>query len=207
VIHFIASLHVLHLISYLPLPFQDFTIRLEFYIKEEMSPQLREKVVQILAALFETLLIATEEVNRGRFKAYVRKVFGRDSKVPEALQKLESLTKGEEGLVMAETLASIKRTLSLQHRLDEKMDQMDNFLRAETREKTALTNRQKIKEILEPSVYPEDRYNSLKNSRTPGTGDWLVEDASFKSWVDGEFPFLWICGNPGKHILSGMEFR
>lgn len=158
-----------------------------------MSPQLREKVVQILAALFETLLIATEEVNRGRVKAYFRKVFGRESKVPEALAKLDSLTKGEEGLVMAETLASIKRTLSLQHRLAEEIES----LRAETREKIALTSRQKIKEILEPSVYPEDRYNSLKNSRTIGTGDWLVHDPSFKSWVDGDFPFLWICGNPG----------
>lgn len=187
---------------------QDFTVRLEFYIKEEMSPQLREKVVQILAALFETLLIATEEVNRGRVKAYFRKVFGRESKVPEALAKLDSLTKGEEGLVMAETLASIKRTLSLQHRLAEELES----LRAETREKIALTSRQKIKEILEPSVYPEDRYNSLKNSRTIGTGDWLVHDPSFKSWVDGDFPFLWICGNPGtgksylsSRLISWME--
>ncbi|PKS12340.1 hypothetical protein jhhlp_001640 [Lomentospora prolificans] len=187
---------------------QDFTVRLEFYIKEEMSPQLREKVIQILAALFETLLIATEEVNRGRVKAYFRKVFGRESKVPEALAKLDSLTKGEEGLVMAETLASIKRTLSLQHRLAEEIDN----LRAETREKTALSNRQMIKEILQPSVYPEDRYNLLKGSRTPSTGDWLVADASFKSWVAGEFPFLWICGNPGtgksyltSRLISWME--
>lgn len=150
--------------------------------------------MRILAALFETLLIATEEVNRGRVKAYFRRVFLRDSKVPEALAKLESLTRGEEGLVMAETLASIKRSISLQHRLAEEVES----LRTETRERTALSNRQKLKSILEPSVYPDDRFNSLNSSRTPGTGDWLVEDPAFKSWVAGDFPFIWICGNPGK---------
>ncbi|SPO05535.1 uncharacterized protein DNG_08222 [Cephalotrichum gorgonifer] len=172
---------------------QDFTIRLEFYIKEEMSPQLREKVVQILAALFETLLIATAEVNRGRVKAYFRKVFARESKVPEALAKLSNLTRGEEGLVMAETLASIKRSISIQHQLAEEVEN----LRAETRERTALSNRQRLRTILEPSVYPEDSYNALKNSRTPGTGDWFVKDPNLQDWVDGLFPFLWVCGNPG----------
>lgn len=178
---------------------KDFTIRLEFYIKEEMSPQLRERVVKILAALFETLIIATEEVNRGRVKAYFRRVFLKDSKVPGALAKLDSLTKGEEGLVMAETLASIKRSISLQHHLAEEVES----LRAETRERTALTNRQRMKSILEPSVYADDRYNSLNNSRTRGTGDWLVEDPTFKSWVEGEFPFIWISGNPGEsHVVE-----
>lgn len=167
-----------------------------------MSPQLRERVVQILAALFEILLIATEEVNRGRVKAYFRRVFARDSKVPDALAKLDSLTKGEEGLVMAETLASIKRSISLQHHLAEEVES----LRAETRERAALSNRQRLKSILEPSVYPDDRYNTLNNSRTRGTGDWLVEDPAFKAWVAGDYPFIWICGNPGESHASFKPF-
>ncbi|CAI4211699.1 unnamed protein product [Parascedosporium putredinis] len=120
----------------------------------------------ILAALFETLLIATEEVNRGRVKAYFRKVFGRESKVPEALAKLDSLTKGEEGLVMAETLASIKRTLSLQHRLAEELESLhDAFYGKQILRK--LQSRDDIKTI--PSAV-----RSLIN--TPSTADTRIRN-------------------------------
>ena len=103
---------------------------------------------------------------------------------------------------MAETLASIKRSISLQHHLAEEVES----LRAETRERAALSNRQRLKSILEPSVYPDDRYTTLNNSRTRGTGDWLVEDPAFKAWVAGDYPFIWICGNPGESHASFKLF-
>jgi Cdc6-like AAA superfamily ATPase len=38
----------------------------------------------------------------------------------------------------------------------------------------------------------------------PGTGNWLLESASFKRWLDGQISFLWIQGisGSGKTVLS-----
>jgi len=158
-----------------------------------MSAALQRRVVEILALLFEILLIATEEINRGRVKLFFRSVFQRDSKIPAAKDRLAALVKGEEGFVMAETLASIKRALSLQHHMAENID----ALRAETREQTALNSRQKLRSLLEPSRCAEERFDYLEAHRTRGTGEWIVKDGAFLDWIDGKAQFLWVRGNPG----------
>jgi tetratricopeptide (TPR) repeat protein len=146
------------------------------------------------------LVIATKEVRHGRFRAYVKKLFGSDSGVQDVMKKLEALTQGEERQVIAETMAGVKKSLSNQERLVEMLAKVDinlQTLSAETREKTATTHRDKLKDILQPSVFPEDAYIGFNKSRTDKTGDWILDDPSFQSWLDGSTRFLWISGNPG----------
>lgn len=184
---------------------QDFTVRLKFYVSQKMSPELYDKVVKILVTIFEIFILAAHEVRSGRLKSYFKRLFGKESKVPDAMKKLASLTEGEERLVIAETSAGVKRSLSNQDRLLEMMSRVDvnvQTLRAETRvpqtkEQALSSNRDKLKGILQPSVYPEDTYSGLNRTRTPGTCDWILEDPSLKAWLAGEVRFLWISGNPG----------
>ncbi|OLN91695.1 Vegetative incompatibility protein HET-E-1-like protein 17 [Colletotrichum chlorophyti] len=184
---------------------QDFTIRLKFYVSQKISSELHDKVVKILVTIFEIFLLATHEVRSGRVKSYFKRLFGKESNVPEAMKKLAALTEGEERLVIAETSAGVKRSLSNQDRLLEMMSRVDvnvQTLRTETRvmqtkQQALSSNRDKLKGILQPSVYPEDTLSALNRTRTPGTCDWVLEDISFKDWVEGRIRFLWISGNPG----------
>ncbi|KLU82190.1 NACHT and TPR domain-containing protein [Magnaporthiopsis poae ATCC 64411] len=184
----------------------DFTNRLKFYMSERLSPELYNKVSEILATVFEALVLAASEVRRGRLKAYFKRLFGHESPIPEVMQRLAALTEAEEKLVMAETNAGVKRSLSNQDKLLEIISRVDvniQTIRAETRhvpqtrEQALSTNRTKLKGILRPSAYAQDIYLGLSRTRTTGTGDWLLEDASLKAWISGDIRFLWICGNPG----------
>ncbi|KAF9874333.1 nacht and tpr domain protein [Colletotrichum karsti] len=184
---------------------QDFTNRLKFYVSQKMSNELHDKVVQILVTIFEIFVLAAHEVKSGRLKSYFKRLFGKESKVPDAMKKLATLTEGEERLVIAETGAGVKRSLSNQDRLLEMMSRVDvnvQTLRAETRvpqtrEQALSSNRDKLKGILQPSVYPEDTLSALNRTRTPGTCDWILEDPSLKAWLAGDIRFLWVAGNPG----------
>lgn len=60
----------------------------------------------------------------------------------------------------------------------------------------------KIKDILHPSVSPDDLLDSITKRRVPGTGDWVRDEPPFQKWIDQTEPVLWISGNPG----SGKTF-
>ncbi|KAI9653323.1 MAG: hypothetical protein M1821_007647 [Bathelium mastoideum] len=66
------------------------------------------------------------------------------------------------------------------------------------------TSHKKIKQILQPSVNPQDTYTKIMSNRLSGTGDWVHTEALFTSWLNRAFPVLWISGTPGagKSYLS-----
>jgi len=50
------------------------------------------------------------------------------------------------------------------------------------------------------------RHHELSSARTPGTGSWILESPTFRSWVDGEEELL-ICEGPpgsGKSMLASF---
>ena len=50
-------------------------------------------------------------------------------------------------------------------------------------------------------TFPEDDRASLisaKGKRVGGTCEWIRENATYKSWLQGDKPLLWIYGGPGK---------
>ncbi|KAK1478787.1 NACHT and TPR domain-containing protein, partial [Colletotrichum abscissum] len=184
---------------------KDFTIRFRFYVSEEMSSELQDKLVEVLVTVFEIFVIAAHEAKMGRLKRFVKDLFGKGSKVSDAMTKLASLTESEERLVIAETSAGVKRSLSNEQKLLEMMSRVDvnvQTLRNETRvpqtrEQALSSNRDKLKKILQPSVYPVDTYTALDRTRTAGTCEWILQDPALQAWIAGDVRFLWISGNPG----------
>jgi hypothetical protein len=56
----------------------------------------------------------------------------------------------------------------------------------------------RIKGILQPSVYPRDMYRRIAKLRVPGTGDWVRNERLFQKWIgECDKPVLWISGSPG----------
>ena len=179
---------------------RDFTSRLNVYLQHQMSPALREKVVEIFSALFEVLVIATKQVRRGRVKSYFRNLFGADSPVADALDKLQKLTLGEERQVLADTYGGVSQINTKTDRVESLVKQVNENvqeLRSEYKERTSVVHQDKLREVLEPSPFPEDFYNSFDKCRVPGTGDWLLEDSGLKSWIEGDTRYLWLSGAPG----------
>lgn len=193
---------------------KDFTGRLEVYVKHEMSVSLREKLVAILATLFEVLVLATKEIRRGRVKAYFKSIFGSESKVQPALEKLKALTVGEERQVIADTYGGVSQINVKTDRVEAIVTEVDrnvatlrkeaSLLRAEARERTNAAHKDKLKEILDPSPFPEDFFSSFNKSRIDGTGDWILKDEVLQSWLQAETPYLWVSGaaGTGKSFLT-----
>ncbi|KAL7796720.1 hypothetical protein V8C37DRAFT_326652 [Trichoderma ceciliae] len=179
---------------------KDFTSRLDVYLNHALSPALRDKLVTILAALFEVLVIATKVARHGRLKAYFKKLVGVESPVQPALQKLNALTVGEERQVIAETYGGVAELNIKTDRVENIITQMGQNildLKLGQQQNGNLSYRDKLREILEPTPYAEDSYASFTKYRVQGTGDWLLEDEGLKSWLRGETQHLWVCGNPG----------
>ncbi len=179
---------------------KDFTARLNIYVQHKLSPPLKEKLTTIMATLFQVIVISTQEVRRGRFKAYFKRLFGIGSPVKEALEKLQALTSGEEKLVLAETYGSV----SMLHDTTERVENLVTLVNENVRNlrldhlgQIDLVKRDKLKAVLEPSPFAEDFYSAFTKSRIAGTGDWILQDETLQSWIKGEKQYLWICGSPG----------
>ncbi|KAH8121765.1 hypothetical protein LI328DRAFT_171370 [Trichoderma asperelloides] len=179
---------------------KDFTSRLDVYLNHTLSPALREKLVNILATLFEVLVVATKAAHHGRLKAYFKKLIGIESPVQAALQKLNSLTLGEERQAIAETHGGVAELNIKSDRVEDMIAQMSQNildLRLGQQRNGGLLYREKLREILEPTPFAEDSYAAFTKHRVQGTGDWLLKDEGMKSWLHGESQHLWISGNPG----------
>ncbi|RFU77997.1 hypothetical protein TARUN_4232 [Trichoderma arundinaceum] len=179
---------------------KDFTSRLDVYLNHKLSPALRDKLVTILATLFEVLVIATKVARHGRFKAYFRKLVGVESPVQPALQKLNALTLGEERQVIAETYGGVAELSIKTDRVENIVTQMNQSildLRLGQQRNTSLSYRDRLRQVLEPTPYAEDSYAAFNKYRIQGTGDWLLEDEGLNSWLQGDTRHLWMCGNPG----------
>ncbi|KAF5020614.1 hypothetical protein F66182_7363 [Fusarium sp. NRRL 66182] len=179
---------------------KDFTSRLDVYVQYEMGTALRNKVVDILAHLFEVFVLAANEIRRGRFKSYFRSLAGRGSPVLEALEKLKALNIGEERQVLADTYGGVNRLNVQTDQMNDKLDEMSQTMlqmRSENRERTAAAHQDRLKEILEPSPFPQDFFSMFNKSRAESTGDWILRDGGFRAWVETRTNFLWITGAAG----------
>lgn len=172
-----------------------------------MSPEMRHKVVTIMAALFEVLVLATKEVKRGRVKSYFKQLVGMNSPVKPALERLRALALAEERQAIAETYGGVAqlnvKTDRVEGGLGEIRDTLQSF-RAEYRERMTLAHQESLRDVLEPSPFPEDFYSWFRRTRVAGTGEWLLGDEGVQAWVRGEKQHLWMSGGPGtgKSYLS-----
>ena len=205
----------------------DFTVRLQIYDRQNLSPQLRMKLAEVLATLLEIFALARRLIKRGRTIGYLHNLtLGADKEIQKSIDKLSRLTQSEDRLVGAEVhnevtkhgkaLDGISTTLSSTHlevlqsrtetrQMKEEIVMLLKDSRAAVQE-DELGNRDGIKAVLQPSVTPQDTYDKIKKERLSGSGDWIRDESLFKSWINKTIPVLWISGMPGagKSFLSSV---
>jgi hypothetical protein len=147
---------------------------------------------------------------------------GQDETLQDLLSKLDRLCQGEHRLVAAETLTEVKKTRHTLRDMGQaaeetktivedthiQMDQVSSGLRdlrdefrqgmQDVVDTKAQRSLDRIKGILQPSVYPRDMYRRIAKLRVPGTGDWVRNERLFQKWIgECDKPVLWISGSPG----------
>ncbi|KAH9177260.1 hypothetical protein EDB89DRAFT_2240059, partial [Lactarius sanguifluus] len=211
--------------------------RIQFFLKRlgvhtQISPttDMIEILVKITAEVLSILSIATKEMQQSRTKTYWKKLVGRTD-IEDALKKLDSLTREEFQMAIAEVRMAIAQVLKsaseLKHdskkaygtvqEIARNVDEMMNTV-GEIKD-----NVDKIKWIhIEQDIRkwfsspdPSVNYNIACEAYQEGTAAWFFEGSIFKEW---EFigSLLWIHGKPGsgksilctsiiKHLISLRE--
>lgn len=190
-------------------------MRLEIFRREEISSELSDKLSQSLTALIEIFAFSRNAIKCGRFLKYGRNVLSSsDDGIKRAVEKLAILSLNEDRVVGAESLTEIKRSgrvvdeisnaATLTNIAVTEMCQKFDALRHDTVEENEAKNSAKLHSTLKPSTSSQDWYDRINRQRLIGTGDWVREEAIFKSWTRREKPVLWISGIPGagKSYLS-----
>ncbi|KAL4916393.1 NACHT and TPR domain protein [Aspergillus aurantiobrunneus] len=206
---------------------QDFTIRLGTYTQETISAALSDKFSDILAALIEVLALATKTIQRGRLRTFAKNLlWGSADPVHAALERLDKLTRVEEYLVGAETLTESKRTgrvvseisvvLSetntavvesgrtvdqMSRQVDEIQEALGNLVVSVNQGKQQ--NDEALQDLVRQTLLPsridsaKEWYDKINKARVPGTGDWVLKEHVFQSWIKKDKPILFMSGNPG----------
>ena len=90
---------------------EDFTSRLEEYVKSAIDLKLRKKIVDILTTLLEIFARSEKMIEKGRFKQYLSVTFlSGNEKVSHALNRLRSLMQAETRLVGSLTYSATTKT-------------------------------------------------------------------------------------------------
>ena len=192
-------------------------MRLCVYTQGAVSQMLQDKLVQVLSTLISVLALSRKAIKRGRTWGFGRNVLlGNNEKIDAAVARLDKLTQDESRLVGAETLTEAKkvgRTLSgmaatvtvtnaalqdhgtvlesVKVKVEEMRQKFDQFAQ------NTPTLRDDLKNILKPTVSATDLYDRISRTRVAASGDWIRQEPLFRSWIQKEFPLIWISGNPG----------
>lgn len=62
---------------------------------------------------------------------------------------------------------------------------------------------ERIMDWLSPAKIPS-RHNNVKELRTPGTGQWLLDSDKYKNWRHSSRGFLWLYGS-GKFAKKAIQ--
>ncbi|KAJ2901459.1 nacht and tpr domain protein [Zalerion maritima] len=197
-----------------------FTKRLNQYIRIELEPDTVDLLGQIMAVLFEVIVISANAISKGRAKAFVQNLFGGDDAVQDAVGRLETLFGFERGQIIAEIMKNmgdlkdsvrdgfqdthdtLEKVQMNQGRLIEDLSRLEQSL--QTLRKDESLHGDKLHDILHPSVYPYDLLSRFKKTMATNTGLWVMDEAVMSSWLCSEWPFLLMYGaaGVGKSYLS-----
>ncbi|KAI0275997.1 hypothetical protein BGY98DRAFT_745510 [Russula aff. rugulosa BPL654] len=86
----------------------NFLKRLEVYTTIPPIPAMIDLIIKIMVELLSVLSLATKQIRQGRFKKFMKKLFGkRKGKIQAALERLDRLTKDEGLSAVAQTLGIV----------------------------------------------------------------------------------------------------
>ncbi|CAM1511878.1 Fc.00g093910.m01.CDS01 [Cosmosporella sp. VM-42] len=190
----------------------EFLDRLTYYSQYGMDSKLTKVACQHLQFFVEicdcTLKLKSK---RHKFAAFMKQMFLNDDGVQELLSRMEGLVDKERGLVAAQTWKTSNEAatnsrdgLSLTRKVHNTLVEDKNQLKREKelqKWKLSIVDALECdRSVLDDTPEPwEKAWKRHKSDILEGTGDWLVQDPQFKSWVMGPNakPILGLEGGDG----------
>jgi hypothetical protein len=176
----------------------DFTVRLDEYCKEGISPHLGTKTVQILGCLLEILARSEKTIRIGRWKKYAAVLFlGTDGEIKASFEKLAKLFEDEQRLVSAIILTTNQR-------MDKRIEEIEKIGK-QTFEAVKRAESDQIFEWLSSTDFPAKQSDFIAK-RQEGTGQWFLDSPEFTKWLCTSKEILFCPGIPGagKTIMAAI---
>ena len=147
-------------------------------------------MVDILVALFRVFFLSAKEARRGRLKSYISRIGGGENPVRLALDRLNKLVDTEERQAVTDNYG-------LTNDIKDMMTQFSEEIQGIRLDQGERAHQDRLREILEPTPFPDDIHYNLSKSRVDGTGDWILQDEALNAWLNCDTRFLWITGGSG----------
>jgi Cdc6-like AAA superfamily ATPase len=190
-------------------------VRLELRSLDHTGPQLEENFANVFATFLEMIGHSTKAIARKRWKEYLVKMLqGNDQKIEQLHKRLERLVRDGTSLVVEEINTNVTTIVS--HTAKTAI-QVENIqantntmgtdivdVKNTSRLIMDLLQKQhqsqcsdKTHSILRPSQTNIDKMEGILRDRVPGTGNWLLSEPAFQSWLHRNESLLWLHGRPG----------
>jgi hypothetical protein len=148
-----------------------------------------------------------------RWKEYLARLLqGDDQKMEQLRTRLDRLVRDGSTLVVEHIYTSVNdiddRTKDIKSdtckigKIGVHIDNMKDTSRTmmdllQKQHRTKHENENDLYDILRPVQPNTDKLEAILRDRISGTGNWLLAEPTFASWLRQEHPLLWICGSPG----------
>lgn len=187
----------------------EFTSRLEEYLEGGMNRRLQDKVIDILSCLLEILARAEQLIKDGRWKKYAVAVFlGKDDEIRSSFSKLTNLFDDEQRLVIAISYLTNQRIYEKTEKMDAKLDEMNTAMNQAKLDRHAEQQKAVIDQHLLTTAHKKNKriYSEYEESALKSSGEWLIAEEQFQSWLNRKTQLLWVSGGPGtgKSFLSSI---
>jgi fungal STAND N-terminal Goodbye domain/NACHT domain len=194
---------------------QDFSTRLDIYVQIPMDASLRRKIAAILRFMIEVIGRCEQLIKERRFRQYLKVLFlNKDKETVKMTNELNKLFGSEQQLLVAVTYATTQRTEENTKEIGEGVQKSDQKLKTvmgvmkDTKDKTDKAEEDSLLQtalnVNSAADHVVETFVKNKKALLPGTGDWLLHEEVFSSWMDNISTVLWIFGGPGtgKSYLS-----
>lgn len=157
--------------------------------------------MEMLVLLMEIFAYSTNAVKKGtreRFSRFAKNLLlGDDGVIAGYVAKLDKLTKSEDLLQGALTLANTQKIIDGQDRMDQHMEKLFALSTPAQIQFRAEKRLEQAKSILRPSVSPLDLFDKIAKQRVAGTGSWVRNQQVFQDWITRKDAMLCLAGSPG----------
>ncbi|KAF2866425.1 hypothetical protein BDV95DRAFT_210139 [Massariosphaeria phaeospora] len=180
---------------------------------DQLSVQLEENLANILATILEMIGYSTKAIQRKRWRELWAKVFGKDDERLETLREtLKEYVRQSSRIMEMEIKNMVIANEQQMKGIGADVKSLGSNLKDLGQDLSAKWDQihkqqdgdrlSRLHEILNPTSTYEDQLDDIQRARVAGTGDWLLAEPVFESWLNQNDALLWICGSPG----SGKTF-
>ncbi|KAL7627762.1 hypothetical protein AAE478_001957 [Parahypoxylon ruwenzoriense] len=173
---------------------QRFTVHLEILLqKETVAPQLRETLVKTMGTILKFIGLVEKAMKDGRVVTFLKRASASDDPVQQCRDELNS------------NVQQVQRVVGSLSYVEAALRHKDEQIVKDFQEKK---RKWKVLEHqLDANLSMPDVLDGLNRAKLEDTCKWIRKEPSFKRWMSGSVPVLWVSGGQGTgktHVAADL---